>query len=76
MRVFTVSKSQRSLVTELQLSLATRDHKNTQPLDKWLDAAAFPVVPEDLKVFRRADAAAFEANRIKAERMKQERRKV
>ena len=40
MRVSTASKSQRSLVTELQLRLATRDHKNTEPLDRRLDGEA------------------------------------
>lgn len=29
-------------VSKSQLCLATRDHKNTQPLDKWLDAVANP----------------------------------
>ena len=40
MRVSTVRKSQRSLVTERPLRLATSDHKNTQPLDRRLDGAA------------------------------------
>ena len=49
MRVCTVSKSQRSLVTELQLRLATRDYKNTH--NHWTDGTMvqlYPVVPEDL----------------------------
>ena len=40
MRFSTVSKNQRSLVTELQLRLATRDHKNKESLDRRLDGAA------------------------------------
>ena len=40
MRVSTVRKSQRSLVTERPLRLATRDHKNTEPLDRRLDGEA------------------------------------
>ena len=40
MRVSTVRKSQRSLVTERPLRLATRNHKNKESLDRRIDGAA------------------------------------
>ena len=75
MRVSTVSKSQRSLVTELQLRLATRDHKNTEPLDRRLDGEAFQWCQRISRLSARQRCLAFEANRSKAERMKQEWRR-
>ena len=72
MRVCTVSKSQRSLVTELQLRLATRDYKNTH--NHWTDgsmAQLYPVGPKDLLVIHRAKYLGFESNPSKAEQMKQ-----
>ena len=47
---------------ELQLCLATSNHKNTQPLDKWLGTAAFPSDTNGSQGFPRdKGTAAFEA---------------
>ena len=77
MRVSTVRKSQRSLVTERPLRLATRDHKNTQPLDRRLDGAALSSGAKgSVDCPQGKNAVAIEANRSKAERVNQERREV
>ena len=73
MRVSTVRKSQRSLVTERPLRLATRNHKNTQPLDRRLDGAALSSGAKgSLDCPQGKNAVDIEPNRCKAERMKQE----
>ena len=48
-------------VSKSQLCLATRDHKNTQPIDKWLNAAASASGTKGSQGFPQGfDAAAFD----------------